>query len=113
MDVSCSFPKTSRLWEWRSWRIGSSTISNSRVKADGHLLTICFTPFRSRESRKISARLSNCRFWSAAVCTWRDVVRGVEPKQRSNLPALVFTSFGLSGLDSEYSDQSCRRHPEG
>src|SRR5262249_11240520 len=99
----CFSPKTSRPWECQSWHIGLGTISNNPGEADRHSLTICFTPCQSRESRKISAGLSNCRFRSVAVCAWRDVVRGIEPKQRGNLPALVHAGFGLSGLDSAHS----------
>src|SRR5215211_9325021 len=113
MDVRCSFPKTSRRWEPQSWHIGSDTTSNSPAKADGHSLTICFTACPSRESRKVSAGLSNRRFRGAAVCACGDVVRGVESKQRSRLPAFVFVNCGVPGLDSAYFDQSCRRHREG
>src|SRR5262249_16005057 len=113
MGARCFFPKTSKPWEGQSWPIVSDTISNSPGKADEHSLTICFTPYRSRESRKISAALSDCRFRSASVCAWRDVVRSIESKQRGSLPAVVHAGFGLSRIDSAYSDQPSRRHTEG
>jgi len=79
-DAAWFFPKTFKLWESQSWRIGWDTISNNPAKAGARLLIICFIVCRSRESKKASANLSNCGLCWAAVCAGRNVVCGVESK---------------------------------
>ena len=61
-------------------RIGWDTISSSRDKVGAHLLTICCTACRSRETEKSPFRLSYRKFWRPAVCSGCDVVRGLKSK---------------------------------
>jgi hypothetical protein len=49
------------------------------AKAGGRLLIICFTACRSRESKKTSAHLSDCRLCRTAVVLGA-MVCGVESK---------------------------------
>ena len=73
------------------------------------LADTCFTPCRSRESRKTSARLSNCRF-CGPLFVLGAMWYAASSKIAQQFTCSCFSNFGLPGFDSAYADQSCRRN---